>query len=53
MEKAILKRTVDIFEKSAIASAAVGVFQEKDIGVGIAIASVLLAYFFTWLEAKK
>lgn len=38
MKKAFLKRTADIFEKSAIASAA---------------ASILLSFFFTYLEAKK
>ena len=53
MKKVILKRTADIFEKSAIASAAVGIFQGKDIGVWIAIVSVLLSYIFTYLEAKN
>lgn len=53
MKKAFLKRTADILEKSAIASAAVGIFQGQDIGLWIAMASIALCYFFTYLEAKK
>ena len=52
VKKAVMKRTADALEKSAIAGIALGMFQGKTGGIWIAGAFLAASYLFTIWEAK-
>ena len=52
-KKTILKRTADIFEKFAIGSMLIGVFQGQQLGIIIGLACAVFSYIFSFLEAKQ
>lgn len=53
MRKTFLKRTADIFEKLAIGSMLVGLFQSQALGIFVGFVSLVASYIFTYLEAKE
>ena len=53
MKKGILKRTADALEKLAIAGMAMGLFQDKTIGIWAGLAFLGASYAFTIWESKK
>jgi hypothetical protein len=53
MKKAILKRTADALEKMAIASAVMGLFDDKQIGIVIAAGCISASYIFTYWRPKN
>ena len=53
MKKVILKRIADAFEKMAIGSAIIGIFQQNALGVYVGAGCMVASIFFTIWEAKK
>lgn len=53
MRKALLKRTADCFEKLAIGSMLVGLFQGKAVGIFIGLGCMAASYGFTIWEARR
>ena len=46
------KRIADWLEKFSIASLAVGLYQEKTIGVAIGLVCVILSFYLTWRDEQ-
>jgi hypothetical protein len=53
MKKVLLKRTADALEKLAIAGMALGLFQDRPLGIWAGLVFLGASYAFTVWEAKQ